>query len=107
MKKFDFSILPALLLVVVQVTPTIAGTVTVSSYSDFLAATTGQTTTNFNGVTPLPYGDTTCPASGACYSGFSNNAPLVVNGATFYTGLFGNVNVNSANYYGPSDSANH
>jgi hypothetical protein len=108
MKKFGLSILPALLLVVVQATPTIAGTVTVSSYSDFLAATTGQTTTTttFNGVTPLPYGDTTCPASGACYSGFSNNAPLVVNGATFYTGQNGNVNVNSANYYGPSDLAN-
>ena len=67
MKKFGLSILPALLLVVVQATPTIAGTVTVSSYSDFLAATTGQTTTttNLNGVTP-------------------NNAPLVVNGATIY-----------------------
>ena len=111
MKKFGLSILPALLLVVVQATPTIAGTVTISSYSDFLAATTGQTTTttNFNGVTPLPSGAPTCPGSGACYSGFSNNAPLVVNGTTFwtgYTGQNGNVNVNSANYYGPSDLAN-
>ena len=108
MKKFGLSILPALLLIVVQVTPTIAGTVTVSSYSDFLAATTGltTTTTNFNGVTPLPFGAPTCPGSGACYSGFSNNAPLVVNGAAFYSGPFGNVNVNSASYYGPSDLAN-
>jgi hypothetical protein len=105
--KIRWSVLPALLLVVVQTTPSIAGTVTVSSYSDFLADTTGQTTTNFNGVTPLPYGNSTCPGSGACYSGFSNNAPLVVNGATFYTGgVSGNVNVNSANYSGPSDLAN-
>jgi hypothetical protein len=106
--KRRWCVLPALLLVVVQATPTIAGTVTVSSYSGFLAATTGQTTTNFDGVTPL----TTCSA-GACYSGFSNNAPLVVNGATFYAGGepanysgSGNVNVNSANYYGPSDLGN-
>jgi hypothetical protein len=104
--KIRWSVLPALLLVVVQTTPSIAGTVTVSSYSDFLAATTGQTTTNFNGVTPLSSGDSTCPGSGACYSSFTANAPLVVNGATFYAGQNGNVNVNSANYYGPSDLGN-
>jgi hypothetical protein len=103
--KRRWSVLPALLLVVVQTTPTIAGTVTTPSYSDFLTATTGQTTTNFNGVTPL----TTCSGS-ACYSSYSNNAPLVVNGTTFYAGGnpatysgSGNVNVNSANYYGSSD----
>jgi hypothetical protein len=85
-------------------TPTVAGTIAVSSYSDFLAATTSQTTTNFNGVTPL----TTCSAS-SCFSSYSDDAPLVVNGTTFYSGgnsaFFGsgNLNVNSANYYGAND----
>jgi hypothetical protein len=112
--KRRWSVLPALLLVVMQATPTIASTVSISSYADFLAATTGQTTTNFNGVTPLPSGAPTCPSSGACYASFSVPTPLVVNGATFYADPGaspsypgpGNVNVNSANYYGPSDLAN-
>jgi len=80
-----------------------AGTVTVLSSSDFTADTTGQVTTNFNGVAPLPFGDGTCPASGACFAGFN---PLPVNGISFSTTAGAFVNVDSAHYYGPSDLPN-
>jgi hypothetical protein len=74
-----------------------AGTVTVLSSSDFTADTTGQVTTNFNGILP-PVGDPLCPTN--CFTGFN---PLIVGGIQFSTAPALNVNVNSPGYNGVGD----
>jgi hypothetical protein len=75
-----------------------ASTATVSTYGDFLADTTDQVTTGFNGVSPLSNG--TCPQ---CYGSFTPS--LVVNGITF-TPNTTYVNVDSPGYYGSGDLTN-
>ncbi len=76
---------------------TASTTVTLSS-STFAADTTAAVMSNFDDVTPLP----NCNANG-CFGGFSS---LSIGGATFTTpNLDGAINVNSANYNGPSDQS--
>jgi hypothetical protein len=76
---------------------TAATTVTLSS-SEFAADTTGAVMGDFDGVSPLPY----CSTNG-CFGGF---ASLSIGGATFTTpNSGGEINVNSANYNGPSDQS--
>jgi len=74
-----------------------ATTLTLSS-STFDSDTIGDVTGNFEGVTPL----SNCSANG-CFGGF---ASVTVAGATFTTpNSGGQINVNSANYNGPSDQS--